>query len=77
MSAGLRIAVFVSAPMPPEERIGTYAHSLALESIEAGHQPTLVTRGRASRARPDEVGGVPLAATSGPSWPARPTTPAY
>ena len=51
--------MLISVPMPPREGIGTYAHSLALELIELGHEPTLITRGKgARRARSYEVAGV-------------------
>ena len=44
--------------MPPREGIGVYAHSLAQQLLELGHQPTLITRGEPGRLRGYEVAGV-------------------
>lgn len=60
MSSGLRVGMLVSVPMPPQEGIGTYAHSLARQLIKMGHQPTLLTRGRTGHVRRSVVAGVPV-----------------
>jgi glycosyltransferase involved in cell wall biosynthesis len=56
----LRIALLTSAPFPAREGIGTYVKNLAIELQAAGHEPTVITRGRAGRGRRRVLDGLPI-----------------
>jgi glycosyltransferase involved in cell wall biosynthesis len=56
----LRIALLTSAPFPAREGIGTYVRNLAIELQAAGHEPTIITRGRAGRGRRRVPDGLPI-----------------
>jgi glycosyltransferase involved in cell wall biosynthesis len=52
--------MLVSVPMPPQEGIGTYAHSLAIELVKRGHIPTVITRAGGPQSHAFDVAGVPI-----------------
>jgi glycosyltransferase involved in cell wall biosynthesis len=56
----MRIAMLLSAPLPPREGIGFYAWNLALCLKAQGHEVHLITRGSLRPAQPECVEGITI-----------------